>query len=488
MLLGKLVEKIDIIEISETVKLDEKIGGICYNSAEVRQGDVFVAIKGFKTDGHDFMDEAVKKGASCVICENAPSTDIPHIITKNSRKTLAEISAAMFDYPAKKMKLIGVTGTNGKTSTTHILKFLIEKCSGKKVGLIGTIENLIGDDKLEANLTTPDSYELQEMLGKMVNAGCQYVVMEVSSHALTLDRVHGINYDIAVFTNLSPEHLDFHTSINEYANAKSILFTNAKQSVINIDDDYADLMIGRSAGAVTTYAINRDSADLTGKDIKLYPDKVEYCLVKEGLINRVRFDVPGMFSVYNSLAATAAAQLLGFSLQDAAAALSLCPRIKGRAEVLPTDSDYTIIIDYAHTPDALENIIKATRANAAKKIITVFGCGGDRDKTKRAQMGKIAAALSDYVFVTSDNPRTEDPQSIINDILAGMENTGAQGTNYTAIADRKSAICKAVDMLNSADVLIIAGKGHETYQILKDEKIRFDDREVVKNYLSQADK
>jgi UDP-N-acetylmuramoyl-L-alanyl-D-glutamate--2,6-diaminopimelate ligase len=375
-----------------------------------------------------------------------------------------------------------VTGTNGKTSVTSLIKRIIEKCSGTKVGLIGTNGNKIGDRELSTAFTTPESYEMQKLLDKMALEGCENVVMEVSSHALYLSRVYGIEYDVGVFTNLSPEHLDFHHTMEAYAEAKSLLFASCRESVINIDDLYAPLMIKRATGNVTSYAINNPSADLVGRELHLEAEKVEFCAQSAGSQNKVEMPIPGLFSVYNALASIAAATILGFEITDVVSALMLCEGVKGRAEIVPTGREHTVLIDYAHTPDALRNIITAVRGFARGRVVTLFGCGGDRDKAKRPMMGQIAAELSDLVIVTSDNPRTESPGVIINEILSGMEGTK---TPFRIIENRREAINQALDDLQSGDVLILAGKGHETYQILGKEKIHFDEREVIADYLKR---
>ena len=480
MRLEKLLEKVNSTLINADVAIE--IRGIGYDSRVIRSGELFVAVKGYETDGHNFISEAVGKGAVCIICEEAPGITIPYIIVKDSRKALALISAQWFEFPANRLKLVGVTGTNGKTSVTNLIKFIIEKCSKSKVGLIGTNGNFIGNRELSTEHTTPESYEMQKLLDKMVLEGCEYVVMEVSSHALYLSRVYGIEYDIGVFTNLTSEHLDFHGSMEDYAGAKALLFQNSRKSVINIDDPYAPLMIENSAGSVMTYAINNSSADLTGKDIKLQGDRIEFCILATGSINRVDLPIPGMFSVYNALASIASTVLLGFDIDCITPVLRSYDGVKGRAEVVPTGHDFTVLIDYAHTPDALKNIITTVRGFAKGRVITVFGCGGDRDKAKRPLMGEIATSLSDFSVITSDNPRTEEPHAIIEDILTGIRDSC---TAFTVIENRREAICRALDSLGSGDVLILAGKGHETYQILGTEKIHFDDREVVAEHVRQ---
>ena len=478
MTLDKLLEKVEIVSVKADV--DINIPGICYDTRVIRTGELFIAIRGYIKDGHEFIEEAVNKGAACVLCEETPVISVPHIIVKDARKALAAVSAVWFGYPAKKLKLIGVTGTNGKTSVTNLVKHIIENCSDSKVGLIGTNGNFIGDRELYTEHTTPESYEMHKLFDKMVFEGCQYAVMEVSSHALYLKRVYGIEYDAGIFTNLTPEHLDFHGTMEEYSEAKSILFKNSRNSVINADDPYAGLMIKNSVGPVATYSVNDNSADLIGKDIRLQADKIEFCAVKNSSINRVELPIPGMFSVYNALASIATAALFGFEIEKVISALKSYEGVRGRAEVVYTGLDYTVLIDYAHTPDALENIITAVRGYAGNRVITVFGCGGDRDKTKRPLMGRIATGLSDYTVITSDNPRTEEPHMIIEEIVSGIP---AENTAYIKIENRREAICHALDILQTGDVLIIAGKGHETYQILGNEKIHFDDREIVAEHI-----
>jgi len=480
MKLNELIEKIDKVK----VEAEDSIGiiGISYDTKKIKAGELFVAVKGYKSDGHDYIKNAAEKGALCVICERPPDIRIPYVIVKDSRKALADISAVWFGYPAKKLKLVGVTGTNGKTSVTNLIKFIIEECSDCKVGLIGTNGNFIGNREIATEHTTPESYELHKLLGEMVLEGCRYVVMEVSSHALYLSRVHGITYDIGVFTNLTPDHLDFHGTMEDYAYAKSILFRNCAKAVINIDDDCAQMMIRHAVGPVTTFAVNNCSADLVGKDIKLQSDKTDFCVLALGSINRVELMIPGIFSVYNALAAIAATVLLGFEIDDITKPLQSFHGVRGRAEVLPTGYNFSVLIDYAHTPDALENIIRAVRGYAKGKVVTLFGCGGDRDRKKRPLMGNIATMLSDLTIVTSDNPRTEEPKAIIDEILTGVKRACAA---YEVIENRREAICRAIDRLMENDVLIIAGKGHETYQIFGNKKIHFDDREVVADYLKQ---
>jgi len=478
MRLDQLLINVEIIMTEADIDLD--IPGICYDTRVIKNGELFIAIRGYESDGHKFIEEAVNKGVACIICEEAPEVTIPYVLVKDSRKALAVMSAVWFGYPAAKLTLIGVTGTNGKTSVTNLIKYIIEKCSDSKVGLIGTNGNFIGERELYTEHTTPESYEMHKLLDKMVVEGCKYVVMEVSSHALYLSRVYGIQYDAGIFTNLTPEHLDFHGTMEEYSKAKSILFAECKKSIINADDPYAGLMVERAAGSVLTYAVNNNAADLIGKDIKLQADKVDFCLVENNNINRVQLPIPGMFSVYNALASIAAAIHFGFKTETVIPVLKLYEGVRGRAEVVFTGYDHTVLIDYAHTPDALRNIITAVRGFAKNRVITVFGCGGDRDKSKRPLMGQIATELSDHTVITSDNPRTENPGKIIDEIVSGIDKSNE---TYVVIENRREAICRSLEMLHPGDVLIIAGKGHETYQIVGNEKIHFDDREIVAEHM-----
>ena len=481
MLLRDLVESADAESIHAESDID--ISGISYDSRNVKSGDLFFAVRGFQSDGHSFAGEAAEKGAVCIICEEPPEAAVPYVIVPDSRRALALASAKWFGDPAAKLTVIGVTGTNGKTTVTNLIKQILEKATGEKVGLIGTNRNMIGGRELHAERTTPESYETQELLAMMAAEGCRYAVMEVSSHALLLDRVYGIGFEVGVFTNLSPDHLDFHASIEDYAEAKSRLFAVSQRSAVNIDDAYAQKMIGAAAGQVFTYAVKNDSANLVAKSITLHADRVEFCALMPGKLNRVELRIPGIISVYNAMSAISAALMLGLDIEAIAPVLSECEGVKGRAEIVPVDRDFSVLIDYAHTPDALRNIITTVQGYAQGRVVTLFGCGGDRDSTKRPVMGAIAAQLSDFVVVTSDNPRTEEPGAIIDAILSGMKGTQ---TPYEVIENRREAIRWALENARAGDVLILAGKGHETYQILGKEKRHFDEREVVAEYVNGA--
>ena len=478
MQLRKLLEKVDIVNCFADT--NSEVSGVSYDTRSISTGEIFVAIKGHGCDGHDFISDAITKGATLVVCTKAPEAEIPYVLVKDSRKALASISAAWFGYPAEKMKMIGVTGTNGKTSVTNLIKNVLEVCTSEKVGLIGTNNNMIGSKIIDTALTTPESYELQNLFSQMVEHGCTYCVMEVSSHALALHRVHGIEFDIGVFTNLTQDHLDFHGTMQAYAEAKAELFKISKNAAINIDDEYSKVMIKAAAGRVFSYAVNDNGADLSAKELKLSAGKAEFLALAVGSLARVELNIPGLFSVYNALSVLAVTSLLEIDIKEVAAALKTCGGVKGRAEVVPTNRDFSILIDYAHTPDALENILKSARSFTRGRVVVLFGCGGDRDISKRPLMAKAAAHFSDFVIITSDNPRTEQPLLIIEDILKGMAETQTQ---YVTIENRREAIRWAIENAKKDDVIILAGKGHETYQIVGKEKIHFDEREVVAEIL-----
>ena len=478
----KLREILGGIEYESFADLDAEIGGISYDSRTTKPGDLFVAIKGFESDGHKYIPMALEKGAVCVLCEEKPDSDSPYVISTNTRRALSVASANFFGRPADKMKIVGITGTNGKTTTTNLIKTIIEKSTGSKVGLIGTIGNMIGDKLTEAERTTPESYELQKMFREMLDAGCEYVVMEVSSHALSLDRVYGVTFEVGVFTNLTQDHLDFHKTMDAYAEAKALLFKQCRFGAVNMDDEYAKVMIDAAECPILTFSAEKTEADLCAVDIKLKSDGVKFCALTIGQLKKIKMGIPGMFSVYNALSAAAAAMKLGISLGDIAEALSNTEGVKGRAEVVPTGRDFTILIDYSHTPDAVENILNTVKGFAQGCTVILFGCGGDRDRTKSPIMGKIAVDMADFAIITSDNPRTEEPSQIINDILEGVKGTK---TPYVVIENRKEAIGWAIENAQPGDVIVLAGKGHETYQIIGKTKNHFDEREIVAEFLAQ---
>ncbi len=476
----------DVLKGVETVSFladgDIEITGITNDSRKAKEGYLFVAVRGYASDGHKFIASALKNGASAVLCEEAPEDGGPYAVTANSRAAEAEAAANFFGRPADRLKMIGVTGTNGKTTVTNLIKSVIEECTGAKVGLIGTNRNMIGSEERPAERTTPDSIELMELLAEMVEKGCEYCVMEVSSHALFLDRVRSISFEVGAFTNLTEDHLDFHKTMEAYAEAKSRLFSISKHAVINLDDEYSEFMLERAKCPVFTFSTERNDADITAKDIRLSPEGIMFRSLVGFEIITVTLGIPGMFSAYNALTALSVCIVLGIEAKAAAKALGHCKGVMGRAEVYPTGRDFSVIIDYAHTPDALSNILRTVRGFAKGRVVLVFGCGGDRDRDKRPIMGTIAGRLADYVYVTSDNPRTEQPMDIIGNITAGMKNTKAA---YEVIENRREAIKAAVKNAKTGDVIILAGKGHETYQIIGTEKLHFDEREVLAEILSE---
>ena len=457
MKLGKLLENIPALEFCADPETE--ITGISYDSRKTQPGDLFVAIKGFEADGHRFIPKAMEKGAAAVLCEDAPADGTPYVQIKDCRFGLAVVSRDFFGNPAAQMKIVGFTGTSGKTSSTHLLKHVLESELGAKVGLIGTNGNMIGDELLHTEHTTPESYELHRLFRQMADAGCTHVVMEVSSHSLTLERVAGITFDVAVFTNLSQDHLDLHGTMEAYAEAKRKIFSQCRVGCINADDERAAFMAKGAKCPIFTYSAKG-----------------------AGELELTKLAIPGMFSVYNALSVTAAGLCLGLSLHDCAEGLASAKGVKGRMESVPTDGDYSILIDYSHKPDALEKALKTLRPVTKGRLTVLFGCGGDRDRVKRPIMGAIAAQNADLVIVTSDNPRTEEPMAIINEILPGLKKGRAASK---VICDRIEAIRWAIDNAGPGDVILLAGKGHEDYQIVGHEKHHMDEREIVAEHLEK---
>ncbi|MBE6810622.1 MAG: UDP-N-acetylmuramoyl-L-alanyl-D-glutamate--2,6-diaminopimelate ligase [Ruminococcaceae bacterium] len=454
-----------------------EITGITSDSREIRNGYAFVCIKGVADDGHNYAASAAQKGAVVVITEHKMNVD-NEIVVPDTRELYADMCSRWFGNPADSLKLIGVTGTNGKTSITYMLKSILEH-AGHKVGLIGTIQNMIGTEVIETKNTTPGVYELNRLFSLMKEKGCDYVVMEVSSHALDQKRVCGLTFETAIFTNLTQDHLDYHITMENYLMAKKRLFTMCKTAVVNSDDEHCNQLIDGLECNIVTYSLG-DESTYSAKAVKYWPTSVEYELVSNNILNHIKFNTGGKFSVYNSLCAVVTALELGFSIDTVSDAIESIEGIKGRAESVPTGRDFTVIIDYAHTPDGLKNILKTFSDCEKNRVIVLFGCGGDRDKTKRPIMGGIAARYADYVIVTSDNPRSEDPDKIIDDILVG---TNASNTPIKVISNRVEAIKYAISMAQAGDIIILAGKGHETYQILNTGTIHLDEREIVNEAL-----
>ena len=480
MKLKALLTDVKVLKIN--AETDTEIDSISYDSRNTMKDDLFVAIRGFESDGHKFIGAAISAGAAVIICEETPKEKIPYILVENSREALAIVSRNYFGDPASKMTLIGVTGTNGKTTTTMLLKHVLEDLTGEKTGLIGTNQNMIGEKVLQTERTTPESYELQKIFKEMASEGCKYVIMEVSSHSLVLDRVAGLRFEVAVFTNLTQDHLDFHKTMEEYAGAKALLFERCNKAAVNIDDEWGGYMCERAKCPVFTYSETKLEADLVAKDIRLSPSNVKFCALAMNSLERVNLEIPGKFSVYNAMSVISAALLLDLPLNKVCESLKTAKGVKGRVEVVPTPADFTILIDYAHTPDALENVIKSMKEVTSGRVVVVFGCGGDRDRTKRPIMGEIATSLADFAIITSDNPRTEVPSDIIAEIVAGVK---VPKNRYKVIEDRSEAIAYAIDSHLEGDLIILAGKGHETYQIIGKTKNHMDEREIVAEHLRE---
>ncbi len=437
------------------------------DSRKVVPGCLFVCVKGYESDGHAYAKAAAEKGAAAILAQDKIDVPCPVIYTKNTRRALAAACAAFHGHPSEKFTLIGVTGTNGKTTTTFLIKHILE-CAGKKVGLIGTNQNMIGQKAVEASRTTPDSFELQALIAKMAEDKCDAVVMEVSSHALYLDRVYGCDFDVGVFTNLTQDHLDFHKTLEAYLKAKAILFTMCKKGVVNADDAACDTLLKTGTCEFKTYSIDKPS-DIHATDVELHKDGVSFAACG----TQFKLGIPGRFSAYNAVSAISAALALGIDKETIKEALLSAHGVRGRAQVVDLGFDFTVLIDYAHTPDGIENILKTAKGFARGRVIILYGCGGDRDATTRPIMGEIASRLADFSIITSDNPRTEDPHAIIEDILKGVSG------EHVVIENRREAISYALHHAKKDDVVILAGKGHETYQIIGKEKHHFDEEEIL---------
>jgi UDP-N-acetylmuramoyl-L-alanyl-D-glutamate--2,6-diaminopimelate ligase len=498
MTLSKLLDGVRVTKMFQTMygqmvlTHDVEISHIRYDSRLVGYGDIFVAIPGTRSDGHCYIDMAINNGAKVVVMEDNAvlpdsyfmHTGVVKVVVPNSRVALAQVSANYYRHPAKQLTVVGITGTNGKTTTATLVKAVLES-DGSLAGLIGTIDYVIGNEKYMATHTTPESLELNELLGRMVEHNCRSVAMEVSSHALHQHRVEGIDFKVAVFTNLTQDHLDYHNTMEEYFTAKAILFRELSSSswaVVNLDDPYGHRLLGETRAKTLTYAISGQADVVAGSmSLSMRGTKVE--ILHRG--ERTVIDSPliGRFNVSNILAAFGAGVALGLEKGSIQKAVQNVARVNGRFEPILSRQGWTVIIDYAHTPDALQKTLTAisdiSEGKAGGKIITVFGCGGNRDRTKRPKMGRIATELSDITIITSDNPRNEDPEQIIRETAAG---TMPNRTTITEV-DRERAIVEALGRAHPGDVVLIAGKGHEDYQIVGDRKIHFSDREVVERFL-----
>lgn len=458
---------------------DREITGITCDSRAVKEGFLFAAIPGEQADGHDYAAKAAAAGAAVILAERPVHTGVPEILVESTRDGFQQVCANYFGHPERDMRFLAVTGTNGKTSTTQFIKSILDGM-GVRAGLLGTVCNMIGAERYPAVFTTPEPYQLFSILREMHDAGVQTVVMEVSSQAMDQRRVDSLPFAVAGFTNLTQDHLDYHKTMENYKAAKARLFSMAEKKVFNADDAVGRELAERFGGL--TYS-SEGAADVTACDIAVELTGVSYTLKACGKAAPVTVSTPGLFTVHNTLCAAGVLLAAGYDFEQVAEGLNRIPRVPGRAEIITDGYPFTVMLDYAHTPDALENILSTLRACAKGRIVTLFGCGGDRDRTKRPLMAKAAAKYSDFLIVTSDNPRTEEPGGIIKDILTGLE--GAEPP-YVVIENRREAIGYAIRNARADDLILLAGKGHEDYQILGKTKIHFDEKEIVKEYLEQC--
>ena len=460
---------------------DLEITQLTDDSRTVCGGALFAALHGAKEDGARYLADARERGASCALCDAPPGIDIPYVLTPDTRLALAQLAAAWYGEPSKQMTVIGVTGTNGKTTTTYLLKQLLEQTFGAKVGLIGTNRNMIGDESYPAERTTPGTLALQALLARMAAAGCTHVVMEVSSHALAQQRAAEIDFAVGVFTNLTQDHLDYHGTMENYCDAKARLFRQCRAAAVNGDSRWTQRLLRGADCPRLTFGQNLTN-DIVGWHPHYENDRVRFTVSDEEEHYAAEIRIPGEFSLYNALGALTVMKQLGAPMEAAVRALRDCRGVRGRCEVVPTGTDYTVLIDYAHTPDGLKNILETVCGFAENRVLAVFGCGGDRDRTKRERMGRIAAALADYVIITSDNPRTESPYAILHDVLEGMRGSK---TPFAVLENRREAIAYALNHAKTGDIVLLAGKGHETYQIIGNKAYALDERDIVREYLER---
>ncbi len=458
-----------------------QIIGVTCDSRLVEPGWLFVAINGHALDGNQYIPMALEKGAAAVVTAERPQDGIPYILVDDDRLALATIGANFYGHPCEEMTMVGITGTNGKTSVAWLLEQVIEKTTGSTVGLIGTVENHLGDRVTKSIRTTPQSVELQEMFRHMADAGCKYVVMEVSSHAIDQERIGGIHFDVAAFTNLTHDHLDYHKTLENYCDVKAKLFSRCDRAVINRDDAWADRILAGCTASAMTFA-EENQADLRAEDVQLHADGIAFTAVYAGQKAPVRVPIPGRFTVYNVLTVIGCALQLGISLATIAEALETVHGVKGRMELIPTPGrDYSVIIDFAHTPDGLEKLLRSVRDFCKGRLICVFGANGDRDALKRPAMGKIGISLSDVAVVTSGDPRSEEPMDIISQVLQGV----SPEETYKIVENRSEAIQYAMDIAKKDDIIVLAGKGHTVYQEIKGVKHPFDERQIVSECLAE---
>jgi UDP-N-acetylmuramoyl-L-alanyl-D-glutamate--2,6-diaminopimelate ligase len=487
MQLKTLVAAIPIRQIIGTI--DRPVESIAYDSRRVQRNGMFVALRGEKNDGHDFIAQAIEKGASVIVTKREGSHPRATLLAvEDTRAALADLSAVFYRYPARKLKLAAVTGTNGKTTTTFLIKHICDT-GGLRCGLIGTVRYEIGERVLPAIRTTPESLDLEELLAQIRDAGCRAAAMEVSSHALAKDRTRGLEWNVAVFTNLSQDHLDFHGTMASYFDAKAKLFTQLGSqqkkrkpvAIVNIDDQYGERILDKINKSVAVITYGRGArADFRASNPRVEFSGTSYQLDARGKSYLVRVPLIGRFNVSNSVAALAAANALGISLRDAVLNIGKSPQIPGRLELVPAKRQFQVFVDYAHTPDALRNVLRTLRELEPHRLIAVFGCGGDRDRQKRPMMGDIVDQYADYAVITSDNPRTEDPNAIITEIEKGF-----RSNRYEKIADRAKAIGRAVALAQPRDIVLIAGKGHENYQEFADYTIPFDDIQIARRAIAE---
>jgi len=478
----QLIQSINILPTTNP-DVDFSVQGLSCNSAQVKKGFIFVAIKGSCQDGHNFIKEAIARGAAAIVAQSfagiTEHKDVVFVKVQDTRQALARLAIVFYGNPSKQLKVVGVTGTNGKTTVTYLLEALLSS-SGHKPAVIGTINYRFTGKQFPSKNTTPGPDQLQAILADFQKQGSNYVAMEVSSHALEQGRVEGVNFGSAIFTNLTQDHLDYHLNLDNYFQAKAKLFKQLEKdsfAVINNDDEYATRILGLTRAKVISYGIENNS-DFMAYDITLNPSSVEFKVKSPGLAESFKLGLIGMHNVYNALAAIAWAVQAGIKLPEIKLGLENFNLVPGRLERIDSGAGFSVFIDYAHTEDALKNVLVSLRQIRHNKIIVVFGCGGDRDKTKRPKMGSVVSELADYAVITNDNPRSEEPGDIIRSIRSGMKNG-----NCEIIPDRMDAIRKSLSLAQEGDMVLIAGKGHENYQIIKNRVLHFDDREAVRECL-----
>ncbi|MEB1809989.1 MAG: UDP-N-acetylmuramoyl-L-alanyl-D-glutamate--2,6-diaminopimelate ligase [Bacillaceae bacterium] len=486
MKLDELVQKLQYVNILND-QTNPVISSIEMDSREVQEGSLFICIKGYTVDGHDFVNQAISNGATAIVAERTVNASVPVILVNDTKRAMAILSNYFYEHPTKKLSLIGITGTNGKTTVTHLIEKVLND-AGERTGLIGTMYTKIGDQTYETKNTTPESLTLQKTFKQMVDQQVNTAIMEVSSHALHLGRVRGCDFNIAVFTNLTPDHLDYHQTMEAYKYAKGLLFsqlgntydqTSKKIAILNDDDEASVEYKKMTAAQVVTYGIN-ETSDVRAKNIKMTAGGTSFTLSTPAGETEIELKLIGKFSVYNALAAAAACLAHGIDLNDIKQSLESVEGVSGRFETVEAGQQFTVIVDYAHTADSLENVLTTIKELAKGKIYCVVGCGGDRDRTKRPIMAQIAVKYANKAIFTADNPRSEQPEMILKDMEAGIESD-----NFVSIIDRKEAIEHAISLAEADDVVLIAGKGHETYQVIGKEVIDFDDRQVARAIIEE---